>query len=397
MATNESAEVVIIGGGVSGLSTARALVELGVTDVLILERSVVGSGGTGKSSGIVRCHYGIKSLAAMAWHALPTLANAIELLGADSGYRNIGYIVGVGTENIDALHSNVAMHQSVGIDVELIDHGVAKELWPSANLDDFAEFAYEPRGGYGDGHQTAQAFSMAARRGGARLRQQSAVAAIELDGEKASGVQLTDGTVISCDQIVLAAGPWSVPLAADIGIELPIRAQRAQIILIEPGIATENLPVFSDLVSLQYVRPEGTTGILIGDSDHSQPEWSDPDVYRERVTDDELEYTIPKFEHRFPGMSDARLSSSYAGCYDVTPDYNPVISDSPVEGVWLCAGFSGHGYKISPSTGELMADLMVKGQSRHADIDHRDFRWDRFASGDLLVSPHPYVGAGQMR
>jgi len=397
MATNESAEVVIIGGGVSGLSTARALVELGVTDVLILERSVVGSGGTGKSSGIVRCHYGIKSLAAMAWHALPTLANAIELLGADSGYRNIGYIVGVGTENIDALHSNVAMHQSVGIDVELIDHGVAKELWPSANLDDFAEFAYEPRGGYGDGHQTAQAFSMAARRGGARLHQQSAVAAIELDGEKASGVQLTDGTVISCDQIVLAAGPWSVPLAADIGIELPIRAQRAQIILIEPGIATENLPVFSDLVSLQYVRPEGTTGILIGDSDHSQPEWSDPDVYRERVTDDELEYTIPKFEHRFPGMSDARLSSSYAGCYDVTPDYNPVISDSPVEGVWLCAGFSGHGYKISPSTGELMADLMVKGQSRHADIDHRDFRWDRFASGDLLVSPHPYVGAGQMR
>jgi sarcosine oxidase, subunit beta len=393
----DSAEVVIIGGGVTGLSTARALVELGVTDVLVLERSVVGSGGTGKSSGIVRCHYGIKSLAAMAWHALPTLANATELLGTDSGYRNIGYIVGVGTENVDALHANVAMHQSVGIDVELVDHGVAKELWPSANLDDFAEFAHEPRGGYGDGHQTAQAFSLAARRGGARLRQQTTVTAITLDGEKATGVQLSDGSLISCEHVVLAAGPWSVPLAAAIGIDLPIRAQRAQIILIDPGIATENLPVFSDLVSLQYVRPEGTTSILIGDSDHSQPEWSDPDVYRERVSDDELQYTIPKFEHRFPGMSDARLSSSYAGCYDVTPDYNPVISASPVEGVWLCAGFSGHGYKISPSTGELMADLICQGQSRHADIDHHDFRWDRFASGDLLVSPHPYVGAGQMR
>src|SRR5580698_1264580 len=108
MATHESVEVVIIGGGVSGLSTARALVELGVTDVLILERDVVGSGGSGKSSGIVRCHYGIKSLAAMAWHALPTLADAMEILGADSGYRNIGYIVGVGTENIAALRSNVA-------------------------------------------------------------------------------------------------------------------------------------------------------------------------------------------------------------------------------------------------------------------------------------------------
>jgi sarcosine oxidase, subunit beta len=397
MSSNESAEVVIIGGGVTGLSTARALVELGVTDVIVLERSVVGAGGTGKSSGIVRCHYGIKSLAAMAWHALPTLANAIELLGADSGYRNIGYIVGVDAQNVGALRANVAMHRSIGIEVDLVDHSVAQELWPSANLDDFAEFAYEPRGGYGDGHQTAQAFSLAARRGGARLRQQATVDAITMKGDKAAGVRLTDGSMISCDQVVLAAGPWSVPLAADVGIELPIRAQRAQIILIDPGIATENLPVFSDLVSLQYVRPEGTTSILIGDSDHSQPEWSDPDVYRERVTDDELQYTIPKFEHRFPGMSDARLSSSYAGCYDVTPDYNPVMSASPVEGVWLCAGFSGHGYKISPSVGELMADLICKGQSRHPDIDHRDFRWDRFSTGDLLVSPHPYVGAGQMR
>jgi len=106
---------------------------------------------------------------------------------------------------------------------------------------------------------------------------------------------------------------------------------------------------------------------------------------------------IPKFERRFPGLSEARLSSSYAGCYDVTPDYNPMISASPVEGLWLCVGFSGHGYKISPSVGELVADIMTAGTSRHADIDHLDFRWDRFASNAPLVSPHPYAGAGQMR
>jgi glycine/D-amino acid oxidase-like deaminating enzyme len=81
----------------------------------------------------------------------------------------------------------------------------------------------------------------------------------------------------------------------------------------------------------------------------------------------------------------------------VTPDYNPVISPTPVTGLWLCTGFSGHGYKISPSVGELMADLVVTGHSRHPDIDHRDFRWERFLEGELLVSPNPYVGAGQMR
>jgi sarcosine oxidase, subunit beta len=393
----DSAEVVVIGAGVNGSSTARALVELGVRDVLVLDRSTVGSGGSGKSSGIVRCHYGIRSLAAMAWHALPVLEHAREILGSESGYRNTGYLVGVASENLGALRANVAMHRSLGIEVELVGHQTAQEWWPSADLSDFAEFAYEPRGGYGDGHQTAQAFSVAARRGGARLRQNCSVVGIHLDGERVVGVHLGNGERIASGCVVLAAGPWSVTLAASVGIDLPIRAQRAQILLVDPGVAIGPVPVFSDLVSLQYIRAEGTTSVLVGDSDHSRPEWSDPDHYRERASETELAQMIPKFVQRFPGMSGARLSSSYAGCYDVTPDYNPIISASPIEGLWLCAGFSGHGYKISPSVGELMADLITAGGSRHADVDPYHFRWERFAANDHLVSPHPYAGASQMR
>jgi sarcosine oxidase, subunit beta len=393
----ESADIVIVGAGVSGLSTARALVELGVRSVLVLDRGALGSGGTGKSSGIVRCHYGIRSLAAMAWHALPILEGAPEILGAESGYRRTGYLVGVGPQNIGSLRANVAMHRSIGIDVDLVGLDAAQEMWPTADLRDLAEFAYEPRGGYGDGHQTALAFAVAARRGGARLRQNSGVAALETRGDRVTGVRLQSGERIVAGEIVLAAGPWSVGLAAPVGVDLPIRSQRAQILLVDPGQPIENLPVFSDLAALQYVRMEGTSSILVGDSDHSAPEWSDPDGYRERAGDEELTQMIPKFEQRFPGLNGARLVSSYAGCYDVTPDYNPVISPSPLEGLWLCAGFSGHGYKISPSVGELVADLITVGTSRHPDVDHHDFRWDRFATDDLLVSPHPYAGAGQMR
>jgi glycine/D-amino acid oxidase-like deaminating enzyme len=395
--TQESADIVIVGAGVTGLSTARALVELGRRDVLVLDRGTIGSGGTGKSSGIVRCHYGIRSLAAMAWHALPILEGAPEILGAESGYRKTGYLVGVGPQNVGSLRANVAMHRSIGIDVELVGHDAAQEMWPTADLRDFAEFAYEPRGGYGDGHQTALAFALAARRGGARVRQGDGVVALETHGERVTGVRLQSGGRVAAGEIVLAAGPWSVGLAAAIGVDLPIRSQRAQILLVDPGQPIDNLPVFSDLAALQYVRMEGTSSILVGDSDHSAPEWSDPDRYRERAGDEELTQMIPKFERRFPGLSGARLSSSYAGCYDVTPDYNPMISSSPLEGLWLCAGFSGHGYKISPSVGELMADLITVGTSRHPDIDHDDFRWDRFATDDFLVSPHPYAGAGQMR
>jgi glycine/D-amino acid oxidase-like deaminating enzyme len=392
-----SADVVIVGAGVTGLSTARALVELGVREVLVLDRAAIGSGGTGKSSGIVRCHYGIRSLAAMAWHALPVLADAQEILGAESGYRRTGYLVGVGAQNIGSLRANVAMHRSIGIDVDLVGHDTAQELWPAADLSDFAAFAFEPQGGYGDGHQTALAFSVAARRGGARVRQHSAVSSLELRHDRVTGVRLENGDHIAAGQIVLAAGAWSVALAAGVGLELPIRSQRAQVLLVDPGQPINDLPVFSDLAALQYVRMDGASAILVGDSDHADPEWSDPDHYRERAGDEELNQMIPKFERRFPGLSRARLSSSYAGCYDVTPDYNPVISASPLEGLWICAGFSGHGYKISPSVGELMADLLTAGSSRHPDVDHHDFRWDRFASDELLVSPHPYAGAGQMR
>ena len=397
MSAATSAEVLIVGAGVTGLSTARALVELGVNDVLVLDRAAVGSGGSGKSSGIVRSHYGIRSLAAMAWRAQPVLEHSVEILGAESGYHKTGYLVGVGARNLGALRSNVGMHQSIGVEVELVGAETAQELWPAADLSDFAEFAFEPHGGYGDGHLTAHAFSVAARRGGARLRQNCAVATIEEQNGRITGVRLANGERIAAGHVVLAAGPWSVALAEPVGLELPIRSQRAQILLVDPGRPIGHLPVFSDLASLQYVRREGTGSILVGDSDHSTPEWADPDSYRERVTEDELLHMIPKFEQRFPGFSGARLKSSYAGCYDVTPDYNPMISASPIEGLWICAGFSGHGYKISPSVGELMADIMTKGTSRHPDIEAEDFRWDRFASGDHLVSPHPYAGAGQMR
>jgi sarcosine oxidase, subunit beta len=390
------ADVVVIGGGVAGLSTARALVERGPTDVLVLERATVASGGSGKSSGIVRCHYGIPSLAAMAWHAVPVLENAAEILGAPSGYRKTGYLVGVGRPNLAALRANVAMQQELGIEVELVGHDTARELWPTARLDDFAEFAYEPRGGYGDGHQTALAFAGAARRGGGHLRQHCTVAALDVRGDCVVGVVLADGSRVGAADVVLAAGPWSRPLASTAGVDLPVRAQRAQILLIDPGRPVAPVPVFSDLVSLQYVRAEGK-GLLLGDSDHSDPQWSEPDGYRERASDDELAVAVPKFAHRFPGLDGAALTSSYAGCYDVTPDYNPIIGPSPVEGLWLCAGFSGHGYKISPSVGELMADLIIYGHSRLPGVDHRDFRWQRFAEEQLLTSPHPYVGAGQMR
>ena len=152
------------------------------------------------------------------------------------------------------------------------------------------------------------------------------------------GVRLSDGDRVSTDRVVVAAGPWSVELVASMGVDLPIAAQRAQILLVDPGRELGLIPVLSDLVTLQYIRPDGSASLLVGDSDHAQPEWADPDDYVDRADDGFVERVITKFAHRFPGLSAAALATSYAGCYDVTPDYNPVISPSPIEGMWICAG-----------------------------------------------------------
>lgn len=396
--TVSTADVIVVGGGLEGCSAAWSLTQRGITDVTIFERATVGSGGTGKSSGVVRCHYGVTSLAAMSTRSLELFENAADVLGEDVGFHQTGYVVGVGPQNVDSIRASMDAQRAVGVRTEDIGHDEVQKLWPVADLEPFAAFAWEERGGYGDAYQTAQAFASAARRGGARLRQGTTVTEIIVEGGRATGVRLADGSVVSAGTIVIAAGPWSVPLLAAHGIALPIKVHREQIVLIDPGQDLGRVPVFSDLVSLQYVRPEGSDGqILFGNSDLAELESADPDNYLNRATDDFIDITVEKIGTRFPGLLNPSIASTYAGCYDVTPDFNPAISLTEIDGLIVAAGFSGHGFKIAPAVGRLIADLVIDGKSSDADIPAEDFRLSRFAEGEMLVSPFPYVGAGQMR
>ncbi|WP_422744093.1 NAD(P)/FAD-dependent oxidoreductase [Mycobacterium sp. WMMD1722] len=392
-----SADVVIVGGGIEGAAAAWALSERGVTDVVVCERNTVGSGMTGKSSGIVRCHYGVSSLAAMAAAGLEVFEKAGEIFGDDIGFRQTGYVVGVGEQNVDALRASMAAQRAVGVQTEEIDAAEVAKLWPHADLSPFAAFGWEARGGYGDAYQTAQAFAVAARGAGVRIRQGTPVSALVTDGDRVTGVRLTDGSEISAGTVVVATGAWTRPLLAQAGIDIPIRVVREQIVLIDPGVPLGPVPVFSDLVSLQYIRPEPDGTVLFGNSDLADPQIADPDDYLNRATDAFVDITVEKVGTRFPGFADAAITSSYAGCYDVTPDWNPVISRTELDGLVVAAGFSGHGFKIAPAVGRLVADLVIDGRSADPRIPESDFRLSRFAEGDLLTTRYPYAGAGQMR
>jgi glycine/D-amino acid oxidase-like deaminating enzyme len=392
-----TADVVIVGGGIEGAAAAWALSQRGVTDVVVAERNTIASGMTGKSSGIVRCHYGVSSLAAMATVGLEVFEKAEEIFGHDIGFRQAGYVVGVGEPNVESLRKSLAAQRAVGVQTEEIDRADVARMWPFADLSPFAAFGWEARGGYGDAYQTAQAFAVAARAAGVRVRQGCAVAELVLAGDTVTGVRLADGTEISAGTVVVATGVWTRPFLASYGIEVPIRVVREQIVMVSPGVEIGPVPVFSDLVSLQYVRPEVGGDILFGNSDLSDIDEADPDNYLNRATDAFVDVTVDKVGTRFPGFTGAAIAGSYAGCYDVTPDWNPVISKVGLDGLVVAAGFSGHGFKIAPAVGRLVADLVVDGHSNDPRIPHTDFRLSRFTDGAPLKSPYPYVGAGQMR
>jgi sarcosine oxidase, subunit beta len=373
-------KVLVVGGGLEGLSIAYHLVERGC-DVTVLERGELCGGGTAKSSGVIRCHYTVRSLVAMAWYSV----KEHERFGAETGFHQVGYLLGVGPENEAALLRNVAMHQELGIDSRAIDHEGVRKLWPAAHTDDFAAFAYEPRSGYGDAYQTGMAYARSARTNGARIRRHTPVARLTTSP---AGVELVTGERLGADLVVLAAGPWSRELAATVGLELPIRPQREQIVLVRPGRdSLYPCPVFGDLVSLQYIKPEASGELLWGNADHTDPQYADPDDYSNSV---DSEVAVEKMAHRFPRLHDPQITGGYAGIYDVTPDFNPII-DRIDGGLFVAAGFSGHGFKISPAVGRLVADMVVDGAPGIPHVNPHDFWLSRFTDGAPLVGDHPYT------
>ena len=203
------------------------------------------------------------------------------------------------------MRRSLAAQRAVGVQTEEIDASEVARLWPWADLSPFAAFGWEARGGYGDAYQTAQAFATSARAAGVRLKQGTPVTELLLDGDRVTGVRTADGTEISAGTVVVATGVWTRPFLARYGIDVPIKVVREQIVMVSPGCDVGQVPVFSDLVSLQYVRPEVGGDILFGNSDLADTTEADPDDYSNRANEAFLDITVDKVGTRFPGFTDA--------------------------------------------------------------------------------------------
>lgn len=382
----QTADAVIIGAGVMGTSTAFQLTQRGLTRVVVLEKSTVAAGSSGKSSALVRMHYTFLPEARLAFASLPWFAEWEDRVGGRCGFTKTGFIRIAPPDKTAQLQRTVERLQQIGINTRLVSSGELRDLDAEINDQDIEVAAYEPDSGYADGYSTAQAFMAAARRQGATLQQGVAVCNFLQQGGRITGVETDSGT-ISTPLVISTAGPWSGPLLQRIGVDLPLLPSRHQIMILDRPPDVPHAMTYIAPDSL-YFRPDaaGTTLVGYGPGEDG----ADPDRYRDSVDEQTQIEGSARVAARYPGLQRAGMRRGYAGCYTVTPDGKMIVDKAPgVEGLVIGAGFSGTGFKISPAIGIALAELATQGQATTVDV--APFSALRFSEGRMLRSSYEYL------
>ena len=376
-----TADVVIIGGGVTGASIAFHLTARGVRDVIVVDKSFVASGATGKSSACVRQHYSTPETCRMIRFSLDRFQRFEELTGGHScGFRRTGYLLGVDERMRPPMETSVTLQRSVGIETRLVSPSDMREIEPRLQTEDLVAGCYEPDSGYCNPAETAQGFARAAREHGARVLEEAEVLAVLTEGSRVTGVRTSRGEILA-PRVVNAAGLWGTRVGAMMGLDIPITVCRHKISIVTwPEASRRPHPMVYDFVTNIYTRPEMGEHILVGGLDAEEShDVADPDRYKEGVSLDESTDALARVSHRFPVLAEGRIARGYAGCFDVTPDWHPIMDQAGPEGSYVAVGFSGHGFKLSPAVGHMMAALVTEGPGGHPDLPA--FRLSRFAEG----------------
>ncbi len=377
----QRADIVIIGGGVIGCSIAYHLALRGVRDVLVLEKNFLASGATGKSSACIRQHYSTPETCRMVLQSLRFFETFAEWTGGRSAsFVRVGYLLGVDGRLRKQMEASVALQQSVGIDTRLVSPDEMREIEPRLRTDDLVAGCYEPDSGYADPSMTTQGFAGAARERGVRIMQQAEVTGIRTRGGLVTGVETSRGP-IETPVVVNAAGIWGDQVGRMVGVEIPLTICRHKInFFARPREAAAPHPLVYDFVRNIYTRPETGGLTLVGSLDSEElQDRADPDRYNEGVGFEETADAMERAVHRFPVMEQGAVAKGYAGCFDVTPDWHPILDHSPVQGFYVAVGFSGHGFKLSPAVGDMVAKLVVEGKTPGDDA--HAFRLSRFGEG----------------
>lgn len=377
----DTADAVIIGGGVMGCSILYNLASQGLTNTLLLEQGVLSSGSTGRSQAILRMHYSNEVTTRMAWESLRVFKAFDELTGRPAGYVRTGYLLIVGESDRHAMQENVAMQRQAGVSTQVISAEDVREIAPAIAVQEGEALAYEPESGSVDPYAVTTGYANRACQMGARVQTGVAATEIEVSGGRVSAVATPQGKV-ETPTAVVAAGPWSGPLLQKLGVELPLHPLRHQVITYRrPEYDIPAHPIIGDVVHSISARPEGALTLAgVGEEEHVGP-----DQLNHGVDMPMVEATLAGLTARMPAMSSAIFRGGWSGLFTTTPDWHPIMDRvEGIEGLYCAVGFSGHGFKLSPMVGLTMAELITQG--RAATIDTSMLTLARFRQGRHLKS-----------
>ena len=380
----QTADIVIAGAGVIGLSIAVQLARRTTARIVVVDRAAVpGAGSTGASSAVCRQKYSLVETMLLARDGINAYRNWSDFLGLKeplATFQNVGVLwLGDGRKDWPAIEvERMAAH---GIRAEVLDDAAVEERFPAINpcsisLDPISvdEHVCQSGGphfleldaGFMDPVDVLQDLIQSARTKGVDVRFGVQVSGVQMTGGRVSGVRLADGTQIDCATLVSATGPWCVRLFADVGLLCPWRLEptRIQIAHIDrPPTVRGAIPVTVDPIGGIYFRPQNRGQQVIVGSVREEDELevvTDPDDFANYADDDFMRDKLFILEHRLRGLADLRRPRGYSGLYTINrEDYHPIVGPSPIAGLYVANGLSGHGFKLAPAIGSLVAQLLA--------------------------------------
>jgi sarcosine oxidase subunit beta len=375
----ESAEVAIIGAGIVGCSIAYHLALRGAGRIVVLERDLICSGATGKSTGGIRQQFATEVNLRLSLTSLEMFRRMKDELGVDPEFREVGYLFLASTPaELEMFRRQAAVQRRHGVPVQLVTTDDVRRLVPCVLADDFVGGTFCPTDGYAAPYEVTVGYAAAARRLGVKIHERCEVTGILRDGAQVAGVQTPHGAILA-PVVVNAAGPWGGLVGALAGVEVPVKPYRRQIFTTRPlpEFRTEP-PLTIDYHRAWYFRGEMGGCLFCGPKDEES-------TFNTDVDWEHLAESVATAVARVPALAGAEISRGYAGSYDISPDNNAIlgaVAERP--GFYLAVGHSGHGFMHGPVTGRLMAELILTGATA---VDISALALDRFRVGRTVLEP----------
>jgi sarcosine oxidase subunit beta len=357
-----TADVVIVGGGIIGLSVAYHLGQYGIRP-LVLERGRLGEGSTGRSSGGIRRLFDTEPAVRLAVESVQFWEHFEYFTGQSLDWHRNGYLLVARSEpSRDLLLRGWPIQQRWGVPSSKLTAAQVTKLLPAMQSEDILMALHCSSDGYAGPYEALQGFRAGALKHGAILIEHCETVGIHLQGGQVTAVETPRGRV-QTPLIVNAAGAWAPLVGRLIGVQVPILPQRQHQWIIQAPSVHFTMPCTLDLDSTLYVRPEGPN-FLLGIASH-EPSGS----YDFSVRPDAFLPVAEEAMRRFPQFESAQLVRTWAGLYEMTPDHEPILGPCGPEGSFIAAGFSGHGFMKAPAAGRIIAEFITLGKATTMPIE----------------------------